>query len=133
MFFSDISDCYFEVQTFQNMPIDDTPGEGPHAEVSAIMKCRGRKTWPWVASTARLTETLADARWMPGALGVDVEQLWARHGNLVSRARAGRGAGAEQGRTLSQLHHQRLVETGAVCENDVSVRPVEHRRVAQDK
>ena len=62
-----------------NIPIDDTPGEGPHAVLKRVQANARAATWPFQAATMRLEQDLRDLRTLPQRLDdrIDVQWLWA--------------------------------------------------------
>ena len=51
-----------ELKALKLCPLDDAVNEGPHAQAACIAHHGRSATWPWVASTQRLAQNLANSR-----------------------------------------------------------------------
>ena len=71
--------------SLRQVPIDDTPGEGPHASMRhQQLRTRGA-TWAWQASSARLTQNLKDIDTVLPTLKprTDLQWLWDRWSSVL--------------------------------------------------
>ena len=85
------NDFKIEVGVLQHLSVDDTVGEGPHARLSQISNKANRATWPWDASTMKIDSNLEDVDWMPRALNVRLETLWASYKTVLKTRNLFRG------------------------------------------
>ena len=72
-----------EVASLSAIPMDDSIAETPHA-VAKRLQQHGRATkFPWLASSMRLHQNLADCRDLTGALVADMHGEWCRYTSVV--------------------------------------------------
>jgi hypothetical protein len=72
-----------EITSFENIPMDDTVGEGPHAIANAISVRARRSGWPWIASTMRLDQNLQDVSDLVPATDADLGVQWDLYKSVV--------------------------------------------------
>jgi hypothetical protein len=72
-----------EVDSLRGIPLDDSVAEGPHAVAKRIGLHARRALWPWVASSMRLEQNLADHDDLVGAVDADVQSLWTSYSSVV--------------------------------------------------
>jgi len=72
-----------EIRGFQCVPMDDTVAEAPHAAAARIQKAARGCSWPWLASTMRLEQNIADARQLPAACNASLQCEWMRYTSLL--------------------------------------------------
>jgi len=61
---------------FAFMPMDDAAGERPHAAARREWERARGASWPLVAASMRMSDTLHDARSLPKPLDVDLQHEW---------------------------------------------------------
>lgn len=72
--------------------MDDTIAEGPHARAKKIYDHTRVASWPWVASTMRLSDNIRDLQEIAPSLGIDIEVLWRSWKSLLQVRAGQRGA-----------------------------------------
>ena len=65
-----------EWKSIEQIPIDDTPGEGPHAVLKRVQTNARAATWAFHASTMRLDQDLRDLHTLPQRLGNAIYAQW---------------------------------------------------------
>ena len=65
------------------LPMDDTVCEMPHASGKRIAGSGAASKFPWVASTLRLQQNIADCRELPSKLCTSLEGPWSRYKSVV--------------------------------------------------
>ena len=71
------------VKGMQGIPMDDSISEGPHARAKKIKDHSKACSWPWLASSLRVSQNLEDVREMVSALDLDLKDVWCRHKTVV--------------------------------------------------
>ena len=71
--------------SLRQIPIDDTPGEGPHARMRHVQLRTRAATWAWQASSDRLKQNLEDIDTVLPTLRprTDVQWLWDRWSSVL--------------------------------------------------
>ena len=72
-------------ESLRQCPIDDTPGEGPHASMRHLGLRTRRSTWGWMASSVRLKQNLQDIKYFlpPMQPTTSVEYLWQKWSSVL--------------------------------------------------
>lgn len=65
-----------EVRSLRAIPMDGNVAESPPAIAHRLLQRSPANKWPWVAATVRLAQNLQDAKDIPCAIPVNIEQLW---------------------------------------------------------
>ena len=65
-----------EILGLQQLVLDDTPAEGPHAAAHQQEVRARASSWPWQSSTLRLKDNLADYEQHSARFHVDFQTLW---------------------------------------------------------
>jgi hypothetical protein len=65
-----------ECDSIADIPFDGTAAEEPHARACRVGEASRASSWPWIASTMRLTQNLADCHDLPERCGVSLQRLW---------------------------------------------------------
>jgi hypothetical protein len=72
-----------EVDALDQIPLDDTAGEGPHA-VANVLSTRARhSSWAWIASSMRLEQNLTDLSDLLPAVDANLEAQWDIYKSVV--------------------------------------------------
>ena len=76
-------------RTLAFVPIDDTPGEGPHAKMKHVQIRARRASWGWQAATDRLEQNLNDIKTLLPVVTprTDLQWLWDRTHAVVQTKR----------------------------------------------
>lgn len=99
-----------EWEALRRSPIDDTPGESPHARLKYVQTNRKAASWAFQVATERLNQNLNDiAEMMPTITpAVDLQFLWDRPSSIL---RVCKGKKALQNRRLKRLDLEDRVYT----------------------
>ena len=73
----------FEVQSLKDIVLDDGIGEGPHALASRIKQHSRSCSWPFVASSMRISQNLRDCREIDHDIDIDLQSLWCNFKSVV--------------------------------------------------
>ena len=102
-------------ESFRLVPIDDTPGEAPHASMRHDQLKSRRATWAWHASSNRLKQNIEDVATMLPQVKpkTDLQWLWDRSMSILqtkvcsTRMRNRRVGRKERDNMLYTMHHFR--------------------------
>ena len=73
--------CSAELRALKLCPLDDAVNEGPHVQAARIAHHARSTTRPWVASTQRLAQNLADITELPMQRGLAATVARIQHGD----------------------------------------------------
>ena len=78
--------------SIRQVPIDDTPGESPHAQMKHISARTRAAHWPWYASSARLQQNLDDfGSLLPAVVPpTSAEFVWQKWSSVLQPRREGK-------------------------------------------
>lgn len=73
-----------EIDSLLACPMDDSIGEGPHAQIKRIKKAASAACWSWQAATARLDQNLQDlAAALESQADLDKQALWDNYTSVI--------------------------------------------------
>lgn len=105
-----------EIRSLEDIPLDDTVAESPHARANHVSQRARRGTFAWQASTMRLKQNLVDVADLGGATGADLEAQWDCYKSIVQMPGRGQHRPKRMTRKKIELavYHLSMVSGGGV-------------------
>ena len=120
-----------ELRGFEEIPLDDTVAESPHARAKRILEHSKGSSWPWTAATMRLAQNLQDIKELVPLFGESLPALWGKYKTIlqVNPSKATRNLKVKKKVFSNRLYHMsHFIRTNsdvapALCDADAPADP----------